>query len=407
MDTLIIVVCLPFLVLQSASLSEHTEISDQSLKHPELCPPCYCENGTAICNSLGLTYIPKFPNGTQNVTFTRNSLKSITERTFSNLSHLNLLVLDLSDNDIRSISPEAFSTLRCLQNLCLRNNIVPITILSESFLGLRNLTSLNLRHMLLRNISSGFFKHLPSLSLEHLDISHNGLKQFNFDSLTKFPDLKILRVGHNPIKILQWKYYNALEEVSLDDCDRQEIPTFCSGNGSFFPKLKKCFFSHNLLSMLNSTFFTCLDTLEVAFLNNNPIRVIDTGTFAYLPNLQEVCMHHLQQLHVLHDYAFNNTNLGILNLRGSHLGVNEIDPNAFAGCYCLHTLDLGYNQFEFMDDYKFNQLFRDLNSLRNLTLTSTELVAVPSVISRVMFRLERLYMNKNKLQSLPKLCFIT
>lgn len=406
MDTWIILVSLPFIVLWSARLtvcrSDHPEISDQSLRLQEPCFPCKCENGTALCDNLNLTYIPRLSKGIYNITFTGNSLPSITEGKFSNISHLNLKDLDLSDNNIRYISPKAFSTLRCLKHLCLRSNTIPIWVLSESFLGLSNVTSLNLKNMHLNNISSGFFEHMPTLSLQYLDISHNWLGQFNFDILTKFHDLKSLRVGHNRIKTVQWKYYPALEELSLDDCNIQDVPTFCSANGSYFPNLKRLFFSHNFLSIINSSFFACLNRLELVSLNENPIRAIFSGTFAFLPNLQKVFMHHMELLHSFDRYAFNNTNLRTLYLRGSRIRLNTIDADAFAGCYGLQILDLSYNQLNTMNDSFFNQMFRDLHSLTYLSLLSTQLKAVPVVIPGALFQLERLYMNKNKLQSLPR-----
>ncbi|XP_071080767.1 toll-like receptor 2 type-2 [Haliotis cracherodii] len=83
----------------------------------------------------------------------------------------------------------------------------------------------------------------------------------------------------------------------------------------------------------------------------------------------------MEDIECIGGYTFNNTNLRTLNLRGSRIILNEIDANAFAGCYGLQILDLGYNQLSTMNDSFFNQMFRDLHSLTYLSLLSTQLKA--------------------------------
>ncbi|CAG2198477.1 unnamed protein product [Mytilus edulis] len=111
------------------------------------------------CTGKNLSHIPMFPNSTKTLVLARNKIKYIPEGIFS--AHIVLEDLDVSYN-------------------------ILVTLMPDSFIGLKNLLRLNLQGNTLGENNS----ELPKICFKHL----KKLRQLNFkdNHITVFPDLSLL-----------------------------------------------------------------------------------------------------------------------------------------------------------------------------------------------------------------------
>ncbi|CAJ1085083.1 toll-like receptor 9 [Xyrichtys novacula] len=121
---------------------------------------------------------------------------------FQNMT--NLAYLDISDNKLKSISPEVLYNLpQSIQFLCISNNQL-------NYFPWPNISTLsNLRHL---NLSQNHLSNLPSKVIEFgedfslLDLSHNYFSCIPEDFFSKAKSLKYLYLSHNQIKELNHEF---------------------------------------------------------------------------------------------------------------------------------------------------------------------------------------------------------
>ncbi|XP_053487014.1 slit homolog 3 protein [Ictalurus furcatus] len=135
------------------------------------CPdPCTCSDTVVRCSNRGLRSLPKgIPKDTTELYLEGNLLTSVPKE-LSNLKQL--LLVDLSNNSVSSLTPFIFSNMTQLSTLILSYNqirCVPV----HAFDGLRSLRLLTLHGNDLSTIPEGAFNHLTSLS--HLALGANPL----------------------------------------------------------------------------------------------------------------------------------------------------------------------------------------------------------------------------------------
>lgn len=218
------------------------------------CPSIY---PTAMyCNSRNLQHIPYVPSHIKYVYLQRNQITGIQDGVFDNATSLVWVVLFHNQLNSDKIGKNVFSKLKNLDRLFLDHNeltrVPPnlpksITdlrlghnkiskILSNSFEGMANLTSLQLQANALEDIG-GVFKGLKSLTL--LDMRKNKLRKIpdnlperlqqlylefnNIESvpagfLIMYPKLQFVRLSHNKLtdKGLPSNVFNISTLVELD-----------------------------------------------------------------------------------------------------------------------------------------------------------------------------------------------
>nr|QIC35501.1 toll-like receptor 9 [Nibea albiflora] len=124
---------------------------------------------------------------------------------FQDLS--NLIYLDISHNELRSISPEVLCNLpEGLQNLSISNNQL-------SYFPWQNISALiHLQHL---DLSQNHFSYLPPKAIEFgeyfylLDLSHNRISFIPEDFLSQADVLQYLYLSHNQIKELNHQFLPA------------------------------------------------------------------------------------------------------------------------------------------------------------------------------------------------------
>ncbi|CAF0931588.1 unnamed protein product, partial [Brachionus calyciflorus] len=123
------------------------------------------------------------------------------------------------------------------------------------------------------------------INLKHLDLSHNNLRSFNFESIEKLenlslfeneldyfsqnlPNLKILELSLNPLKILNYSVINnkdsMLETFSIRGCDLKELRSEAFQNLKYLQYLS--IYENDLITYDSNLFFG-LSYLETVSLN--------------------------------------------------------------------------------------------------------------------------------------------
>ncbi|XP_053594931.1 uncharacterized protein LOC128667240 [Microplitis demolitor] len=157
-----------------------------------------CENGSP--NDLY-----SIPERTEKIRITNMDLSYITTDTFSRFAD-NLWVLSCSHCSIQEIDPDAFKTLRNLQQLRLDNNKLR-SVKAEWFKGLNSLTYLDFNYNQIETIEDGVFDNLPGLV--DLRIAGNKLQCVNVDEMSRLADLKRVFLNRNP----EFKCPNAVDKL--------------------------------------------------------------------------------------------------------------------------------------------------------------------------------------------------
>lgn len=218
------------------------------------CPSTY---PTAMyCHSRNLQHVPFIPSHIRYVYLQHNKITEILDGVFNNATNLVWLIMSHNQLNSDKISKNAFSKLENLEQLYLDHNElshVPqnlprsITdlrlghnkiskILSSSFEGMVNLTTLQLQANAIEDIG-GVFKGLKSLTmldmrknklkqipdnlpedLQQLYLEFNKIKSVPAEFLAMHPNLQFVRLAHNMLtdKGLTSNVFNISTLVELD-----------------------------------------------------------------------------------------------------------------------------------------------------------------------------------------------
>lgn len=151
---------------------------------------------------------------------------------FQNLT--NLLYLDISDNDLKSISPEVLCNLPgSIKALSISNNLL-------NYFPWRNISALtNLCHL---DLSQNYLFYLPPNAVDFganfsfLDLSHNRISVIPEDFFREAKALQYLYLSHNQIKELNHQYLPApfANGSSLQKLTLHANPFKCDCDTSWF-----------------------------------------------------------------------------------------------------------------------------------------------------------------------------
>lgn len=116
----------------------------------------------------------------ERIFFSFNNIRQIQQHTFNHLPQLEQLLLD--DNRIESIDRRAFMNLQRLKRLNLKGNRI-VTVSFEAFQNLPELEDLDMSYNRLNNFEFSMFDQVGTLSILHVNVSHNKL----LDLVTNVP----------------------------------------------------------------------------------------------------------------------------------------------------------------------------------------------------------------------------
>ncbi|KAL0973962.1 hypothetical protein UPYG_G00213460 [Umbra pygmaea] len=195
------------------------------LRYPlAMCAPCprgcSCPGVREVhCTFRHLTSAPRnLPKDTERVNLGYNSLQAVQGSEFTNLLHLEMLMLH--GNDITTVSPGAFYSLRSLQILKLSYNKLK-AVTPSMFEGLVSLVRLHLDHNNIDFIEPYTFSGLMSLKL--LQLEGNKLRDLHPHSFVTLSllgsfwssGLRHLHLSDNQLHYLQPRTLQALSKLEL------------------------------------------------------------------------------------------------------------------------------------------------------------------------------------------------
>ncbi|XP_026319023.1 toll-like receptor 7 [Hyposmocoma kahamanoa] len=271
-----------------------------------------------------------------------NSLKVIPSEVFCPLD--NLQVLNITHNRIKSVDRLGFGR-NCgtgLRSLDLSNNEIKSLTDESEITGLRRLQELRLQYNNITDISGETFNGLISLRI--LNISYNNLQSIPEGTFANLKELREIYLNNNLLYELARGVFHRLEQLLVLDLSNNQLSSAHIDGGTFIGLIRLVILnlSNNALTRIDGKTFKDLFFLQILDLRNNSIGYIEENTFLPLYNLHTLNLAE-NRLHTIDEFLFNGLFvLSKLNLNNNLL-IN-IDSEAFKNCSDLKELDLSSNQ---------------------------------------------------------------
>uniref|UniRef100_A0A1A7WEL0 Leucine rich repeat and Ig domain containing 4a n=1 Tax=Iconisemion striatum TaxID=60296 RepID=A0A1A7WEL0_9TELE len=312
-----------------------------------LCPPsCRCD-AVALevnCSGAQLTSVPNgVPQGTKLVNLTHNTIKTLVNHQFCNLSQL--FHLDLSDNLLALIEVEAF-------------------------LGLRSLLTLRLSHNQLKILSVGVFAGLINLQL--LDISSNEILVFLDFTFRDLVSLELFIADDNDFVFISRQAFVGLiglRRLDLDICNLTAVPTEALAE---------------------------LSVLRSLHLHQLGLTTLPSYSFHHLALLKELVISRFSRLESLSGNSLFGLNLTSLTITHSKLSAVPYTP--LHHLVYLVYLDLSYNPISYIQ----GSLLGDLLRLQEFHLVGGLLMRIESGAFMGLIHLKVLNVSRNLLTTLEE-----
>lgn len=326
---------------------------------------------------------------------------------FETLANLKKIVLktrnsDWSPGKSLEINSLSFVGLRELQSLNLSDN--NIRALPEGvFCTLQSLKTLNLTYNRLRSVErlgfgDGHMSICSSIDLQILDLSHNEIRALpEISGFSRLRRLQDLDLGYNNISFVSGETLTGLVNLRTLNLANNKIEILPRGIFAGSRELREIHLQNNSLSSLAKGIFHRLEQLIVLDLSGNQLSSghIDAGTFTGLIRLIVLNLSHNSITRIdgrtFKDLFF----LQILDLRNNSIGF--IEDNAFLPLYNLHTLNLAENRLNTIGPLLFNGLF----VLSKLTLNNNLIVNIDTKAFQNCSDLKELDLSSNALQDVP------
>lgn len=217
-------------------------------------------------------------------------MQTIPDHLFSELSNVQLLVLDISNNVISNLPGGAFTSLTYLQSLDLSGN--GINIIDEyTFTGLSSLRQLSLANNNISIIQPNTFAHLNKL--DSLDLSRNSLGAFSGDmfgsnSWTPKKLRKLFLKGNN-LTSIQPHSFNIISNLDFLVLTDNSITELHENLLLPLTKLKKFHINRNRIEKLPDGLFNRTQLLEELYIDHNRLTFFPNTTNDF-PNLVKISL---------------------------------------------------------------------------------------------------------------------
>ncbi|CAB3254901.1 unnamed protein product [Arctia plantaginis] len=352
-----------------------------------------------------------------------NNLKIIPQDVFCPLD--NLQMLNLTQNKIKSVDRLGFGK-NCgsgLRSLDLSHNELKSLSEESEITGLKRLQELRLQYNNITDISGETFNGLISLRI--LNVSYNSLQFIPEGTFASTKELREVYLNNNLLFELARGVFHRLEQLLVLDLSNNQLSSTYVDGGTFIGLIRLVILnlSNNALTRIDGKTFKDLFFLQILDLRNNSIGYVEDNTFLPLYNLHTLNLAE-NRLHTIDGFLFNGLFvLSKLNLNNNLL-IN-IDPKAFKNCSDLKELDLSSNQLTEVPtaiwelsllktiDLGENQItdikngsFKNLDQLTGLRLIDNQIGNLTVGMFFDLPSLQVLNLAKNKVQAVERGTFV-
>ncbi|CAH0389576.1 unnamed protein product [Bemisia tabaci] len=350
-----------------------------------------------------LSAVPKEINRLLNlnqINFESNSVTEISDHAFTNLRFLQTIIL--KDNLVSKLSENAFYGLEnCLLHLDLSEN----KLNAFPILPLRRLETLSILKLSFNEIANIIDKTLDLetfklISLKQLDLSSNNIKFLGKDEFRYFIKLQVLSIYQNLLESIHGEAFKSLTELTSLDLSHNNIIYLDSDLFKYNKKIKVIDLSSNHLYNLDRI-FSNLTNLQELYLSDNNILEIGDETFTSCSSLSvlNLEMNSIQEIH--EDSLKNLQNLTQIYLQNNH--IKSIKRNLFTNSINLDTLSLNDNLINHIDLHAF----QNCDDLRELRLNNNKLKQIKKGHFENLPNLVELYLHNNSIDGIERGSFGT
>ncbi|KAJ8311453.1 hypothetical protein KUTeg_010808 [Tegillarca granosa] len=384
------------------------ELRIQKTERTFLCKLVLHLYASCIGHESKLQYIPELPEHIKNLEFCGNQLPILNITSLRNASNLHLTNLQLSDNNIVNITPDAFTNFKYLRDLDLSKNrdIQPGDVMN-ALSSLKNspMEDLYFYDIGWSEIPDEMFKSLFGTKLKSINLSINKLEFIPGNMFSGLNHLSVLNLGANKLHKMNLTGLKTVRFLILSSNLIYRIPKFCANQSqpSLVPSLEELYLDDNRIDFISKETFGCLEKLKRLMLSKNPILEIKNNCLQPLLSLETL---HLSEIYVpfsklkIEKYAFNSSSLERLYFQGnSLLSPIDYDPELlFANCRNLKYLILSYTQLP-SNSHILKLLLSPLENLEDLRMDSTGLDKLPAGLFSKMNSLMSLSLKENNINS--------
>ncbi|XP_055087516.1 leucine-rich repeat-containing G-protein coupled receptor 5-like isoform X2 [Periophthalmus magnuspinnatus] len=403
--------------VSSFTAAESSRVSGTSGPGLRGCPGrCRCEVDGLLhrvdCSDLGLQRTPSNINVfTSYLDLSMNNLTTLSSGDFSNLHFLE--ELRLAGNDLSFIPKGAFMGLYNLKVLMLQNNQLR-SVPDDAFHDLHNLQSLRLDANHISNVPAGCFLGLRSL--RHLWLDDNLLTEVPVAALSELPALQAMTLALNQISYIPDHAFSKLSRLVVLHLNNNRIVSMGTNCFHGLHSLETLFFYDNPIESVGRSAFQNLPELRTLSLNGagnltefpyltgtaslesltitgTKITSLPPSVCDQLPNLEllDLSYNQLQTLPVFSGCE------SIQSIDLHHNEIKELEENTFHGLMSLHSLDLSWNKLSSVKPNSFSAL----PALTKLDLSSNHIVAL-SLTSLYALTHLRLSGNDQLMELIPR-----
>ncbi|XP_055324765.1 chaoptin [Sitodiplosis mosellana] len=282
-----------------------------------------------------------FLNNLRTVELNDNVIEKISKGTFQGDIHSKLEILALHYNSMKKIEENTFVDLKELTRLQLDDNRIT-AVEKGAFMNLNKLKYLTLRGNKLDLVSDEAFQNLPELQL--LDLAYNSMVTFDFNMCDQVGTLSSLHVNAS---------HNRIIELSLNHSGSDVAIGRSEAGSAYHSNIKVLDLSHNVITGIMAGFFRPAEiSLTHLYLAHNQLTNTTRDIFGHIPFLHWLDLSYNLITELDFDSFVSSKKLQVLDL--SRNSINELPQSIFKSNVDLRIVNLSHNNLRSLPDGLFS-----------------------------------------------------
>ncbi|XP_018333345.1 insulin-like growth factor-binding protein complex acid labile subunit isoform X1 [Agrilus planipennis] len=316
--------------------------------------------------------------------------------------HRVLVGITFSDSYIKNVPSLSFYEFPTIQYLnmdyCGINRLD-----ANCFLGLKELSRLQLSNNNISNIGVGTLSHL--FNLNYLDLSNNSLKVVDKDAFQSLTLVKELLLNNNKFEVLPDELFSTLHNIRNIDLSWNNLNTLSVNLFRNLTSLQTLKLNNNLLKTLPPTIFKDLSTTDILDMSYNLLTNISYESLLGLESLISLNISNNQLITLDSQYngseKLNTSSEGFSHFCPNETYVNTSSLSPFLGLNSLKELNLEGNKISKIG----NESLKGSIQLRNLYMSNNELYEIHEDAFQNVPSLMHLSLDNNNLETINSSTF--